>query len=134
MPQFNEQATFISGALVTTQGATVSGGVTPYSLISAATTNATSVKGAAGQVYTYHLYNTTSAAKFVRFFDKATAPTVGTDVPIIRFMVPALGGVVVHTNGQQFSTGIAFDITGALGDADATAVAVGDVFVNLGYK
>lgn len=111
------------------------GGLSTFSLRSAATTNATSVKGSAGQLCGYSLQNTTASVKFVKLYDKASAPTVGTDTPVRRICLPA-NGTVERTLpiGVQFTLGIALAVTGAGTDADTTAVAAGDVFVNLDYK
>jgi hypothetical protein len=136
MPQIQESATFINGALVTTGSAqSTTGGATPVSYQSAATTNATSVKAAPGTVFSIEVFNTTSSNKYVRFFDKASAPTVGTDVPVKRILLPPNGGDISHyPAGQSYLLGIAFCITGSFLDSDTTVVAVGDVFVNIGYK
>ena len=94
----------------------------------AATTNATLVKGAAGQVYAWSFSNPSAAAKFVRLFNKATAPTVGTDTPVLTIALAAGATVTFSTDvGIAHSLGIGYDITGANGDADATAVAANDV-------
>lgn len=108
-------------------GATNSGLLTAR-VNAAATTNATLVKGSAGQVYGWSLSNASAAAKYVRLFNKATAPTVGTDTPAITIALAA-GATVTFSAaaGVAYSLGIGYDITGANGDADATAVAANDV-------
>lgn len=112
---------------------------TPGRLVSAATTNATSVKASAGTLHTLVAVNTTATLKYVKFYNKASAPTVGTDTPVQTFAVPgntAGAGVAVPipTQGLNFSTGIAFAITGAAADADTTAVGAGDVIISYGYS
>lgn len=96
----------------------------------AATTNATSVKASAGNVYGMCLTNNSAAVKYLKFYNKASAPTVGTDTPVAVFGIPANGGnlTIDHVWAvPRFSTGIAYAITGAVTDADTTAVAVNDV-------
>lgn len=114
---------------------TATGGLSTYSARSAATTNATSVKASAGQLCGYSLHNLTASDKFVRFYDKASAPTVGTDTPVRRLRVVPNGSLErSFPVGVQFTLGIALAITGAAGDTDTTAVAVGDVIVNVDFK
>lgn len=115
---------------------TLPANATPFDLNAAATTNATSVKATAGNLYGIVLTNVTAAAKFVKLYNKATAPTVGTDVPVATFALGVSSGAVTYplgSQGMRFSAGIALAITGALPVADATAVAAGDVQVHLDY-
>lgn len=65
--------------------------VTPTvaTLNSAATTNATSVKATAGNIYTITLSNNGAAAAYFKLYNKATAPTVGTDTPLDVITIPA---------------------------------------------
>jgi hypothetical protein len=122
--------------------AATSGGCTPSHLISAATTNATSLKASAGQVYGFQFTNkNTSNPAYVKLYNKASAPTVGTDTPVKVICVPAaasvsLPTVVVHQQplGIAFGTGIAYAVTGGSADNDTTAVGAGDVLVEIDYK
>lgn len=114
--------------------ATTNGG-TNYKLNSAATTNATALKGSSGRIHSLTLTNTSAAIKYFKLYNKATAPTVGTDVPIMVIGVPTLATVVpiVSDIGMFFSTGIAFATTGLSTDADTTAVAANDLLINAIY-
>jgi hypothetical protein len=97
-------------------------------LLSAATTNPTLLKASAGRMYGYQLANLTAAWKFVRFYNKATAPTVGTDAPLFVVAIPPNGMTdIFFTVPVTFAAGIGYSITGAVADLDATAVAAGDV-------
>lgn len=96
----------------------------------AASTNGTSVKGSAGNVFRIRGYNASAGLKYLKLYNKASAPTVGTDVPVLTLALPAtavfdfdLGGA----EGHYFSTGIAYAITGAAADNDTTALTAGDV-------
>lgn len=108
---------------------------TPSNISSAATTNATSIKTSAGTVYSVTASNTGASAAFVKLYNKASAPTVGTDVPVLTIPVPA--GVAVNipfgTTGHRFATGIALAITNLAADSDATAVAAAQVKVLTSY-
>lgn len=117
--------------------ASASGGATPYKLISAASTNATSVKASAGTVYSIFGHNVNAAVRFLKFYNKASAPTVGTDTPVLTLPIPAsttgAGFVFTSSVGFAFSTGIAFALTTAVADSDTGAVAANEIVVNLGY-
>lgn len=109
-------------------GSATIGGLTAIKVLSAATTNATTVKASAGRIYGYSFANFTAAWKFVRFYNKATAPTVGTDAPLMTVAVPPNGTAdFEQTVPISFATGIGYSITGAVADLDATAVAAADV-------
>jgi hypothetical protein len=124
-----------SGNIAVKSSVGVSGGATTFHLISAATTNATSIKASAGQIYGYSVYNANAAARFVKLFNKASAPTLGTDVPARTISVPPATQVSeTFSNGLAYGTGIALATTVNLVDADATAVALSDLSINLDYK
>jgi hypothetical protein len=108
---------------------------TVFTLNSAATTNATSVKASAGNVFGLAVSNQSAAAKFLKIYNKASAPTVGTDIPILTVPIPVANCVALDLGyeGLRCSTGIALAITNLIADADATAVAVGDVKVWMSY-
>ncbi len=112
-----------------------SGGPTVARIKLAASTNATSVKASAGQVYGWYLYNNTASAKFLKFYNKASSPTVGTDTPLFTVPLPANGGSnVEYSMGIPFGTGIAYAITGAITDSDTTSTAADDVHGVVLYK
>lgn len=111
------------------------GGVTQFRRLATADTNVVAVKASAGRVYGYVISNTSAAAKFVKLYNKATAPTIGTDVPVRTIMVPA-GGIAAYHVGQGlagFTAGIAIAATGAIGDADTTALAANDLIIQIDY-
>ena len=116
---------------------TASTPVTPTTTFvnSVATTNATLIKNSAGTLWSAVISNSAAAARFVKLFNLAVAPTVGTSVPVLTIAVPAGGTVSVTggSNGLRFATGIALSITAAAADADATAVAVSDVKAALSF-
>lgn len=120
----------------TTTGGLTIGPASNAKLISAGTTNATSVKGSAGQVYGWYMSNmSATTTAFVKLYNKATAPTVGSDTPVMVLAIPA--GAAANTEFSQgipFGTGIALAITAAVADADTTAVVANEVVVNLFYK
>jgi hypothetical protein len=120
---------------LTTQTPAISGGNSLAKVLSAATTNATSTKAAPGQLYAYQLSNANAAFRYVHFYDKASAPTVGTDTPLFTVGVPAGGSVNwCDPNGTPFATGIAYAITTGAADNDTGAAGAGDVMGQFTYK
>lgn len=114
--------------------ANATGAASISKVLSAATTNATVVKASAGRVIGWSIVNTTAAIKYLRLYNKTTAPTVGTDSPVSVIPIPANGiATVSHPGGIGFATGIGYSITGASPDLDATATAVGDVVGSIYY-
>ncbi len=76
-----------------------------------------------------------AAVRFVKIYNKAAAPTVGTDTPLLTLAIPGTGAAnVAFPNGLSFSTGIALAITAAATDGDTTVVAANEIIVNLFYK
>lgn len=108
---------------------------TPSNVNSTATTNATLVKGSAGTLYNIGASNTGAAAAFIKLYNKATAPTVGTDVPVLTLVVPASGNVDFDLGpmGHRFSAGIGLAITNLAADSDTTAIAASQVKVLTSY-
>lgn len=109
---------------------------TNHSIVSANSTNATVVKASAGHVYTIVVSNLNAAVRYLKFYNKATAPTVGTDVPIWRIAIPpnSVPVVIPLPNPIPFSAGISYALTTGITDADATAVAASEILVNLGVN
>jgi hypothetical protein len=118
-------------------GASTTGGATPFHLVSAASTNQTSVKGSAGQVYAISGMNFNVSPRYLKLYNKATAPVVGTDVPVHTYMMPgnANGAGFTHDipPGQVYSLGIALALTTGMSDGDTGAVAANEVVVDLDY-
>lgn len=113
----------------------ISGGYSVARLVSAATTNATNVKTSVGQVFGWTLWNDNAAHAFFKLYDKASAPTVGTDTPAFVVGIPPDSEVSVEfTTGIEFSTGIGYATTTGVADSDTGAVAANEVLVNLFYK
>lgn len=120
--------------LVTPAPAT-SGGPTVARVKAAGSTNATSVKASAGQVYGWYLYNNTASAKFFKLYNKASSPTVGSDTPLFTVGIPANGGTNIEFGmGVPFGTGVAYAITTGIADSDTGATTAEDVHGVLLYK
>ena len=106
---------------------------TPYFVNSANSTNGALVLTGTSGLQAFFASNIGASDAFVKLYNKATAPTVGTDVPEMVVKVPANGQVELTPgfNGYRFTLGLGIAITGAAADADTTAVAAGQVKVKL---
>ena len=79
-----------------------------------------------------------AAVRYLKLYNKATAPTVGTDVPVKTIAIPGntagAGVVLAWPHGLAFGTGIAFALTTEATDAGTTGVAGSEITVNIDYK
>jgi len=133
----------LSSGTVTTVSAVTTAGTpaapaTPYFLNSAASTNGALILTGTSGVQAFYATNIGATPAFVKLYNKATAPTVGTDVPEMIIPVPAaVGGVpgvgefTPGFNGHRFALGLGIAVTGGMADSDTTAVAAGQVKVKL---
>lgn len=135
MSQTTFDVNVVSSVATTTNATSTPVSGTRFALNSAATTNATSVKASAGRLFTLAASNSGAAAAFVKLYNKATAPTVGTDVPVLTVPVGASAVLAINLGalGHSFSLGIALAITNLVADTDATAVAASQVKVIAEY-
>jgi len=137
-PTGNSSTSTVSGTVTANQGTLATG--TAIAVTSAATTNASSQKATAGNLFEVTVSNPTATPAYVKFYNKASAPTVGTDVPVLTIVAPATSATATPSAnelsfgalGKRFATGIAMAITaGPL--ATDTAVAVAGVQVHGTY-
>lgn len=111
-----------------------SGGLTTYHLVSAASTNATSIKGSAGQVFGWFIFNSNAAPRKVTFHNASGTPTAGASV-FFSLVIPALSGANAFSEiGIPFSSGIGITTVTGLADSDSTGVALNDLVINIFYK
>lgn len=111
---------------------------TPYFLNSAATTNGALIITGTSNVSSFYATNEGATTAYIKLYNKATAPTVGTDVPEMIIPVPAAASGVpgvanpnIGFHGFRFALGLGIAITGAAGHTDTTAVAAGQVKVKI---
>lgn len=93
----------------------------------AASTNPTVAKASAGRVYAINGLNAKAAVVYLKFYNKATTPTVGTDVPVVTLAIPASAPFSFYLDGFVFSTGIAYGLTTDAADAGTTALLAADI-------
>lgn len=105
---------------------------TAYNLVTAASTNGALIVAGTVGLSELTVSNPTATPAYVKLYNKATAPTVGTDVPILTIPVPA--GAVVSLNfgtiGKRVPLGLGIAVTGAAVATDTTATVAG-IVVNL---
>jgi hypothetical protein len=93
------------------------------------------IKASAGQVFGWFIHNAASSVRYVKFYNKASAPTVGTDTPVLTIPIPAEAAAnVEYLGGIAFATGIGIGCTTGLADNDTGAPSANDVQVNVFYK
>lgn len=113
----------------------------PKKFLSAASLNSTLVRGPETHVSVIVVVNTTVTVYYLKLYDKATAPTCGTDP--VDFLIPipfgtsnAGGGAVIpipDPGGLFFQNGFGFCITSGSADNDVGNAATG-VTVSFGVK
>ncbi len=94
---------------------------------SANSVNATAAKASAGKLYSVNGFNSSASVTYLKFYDKATAPTVGTDTPVLTLALPALSVFSYDLGGLAFATGIGYGLTTVAADNGTTAVAAGAI-------
>ncbi len=111
----------------------------PFSYISTNSTNSTLVSGSGQNILKWLLATnpTGSIVYYLKLYNKATAPTCGTDTPVMRIplLPPSTGNgqTAMSFDETKFTAGIGFCITLNLADSDTNAAAAG-LTINLGYS
>jgi hypothetical protein len=95
-------------------------------LSAAASTNSTVAKASPGFLYRVVGYNAAATVRYLKIYNKATAPTVGTDTPILTIALKPLDAFNIEVN-VYFSTGIGYALTLLSADADTSALTAADV-------
>lgn len=112
----------------------------PFHLISAATDNSTLIKAGVHIVTSITAVNTTTTMYYLKFYDKATAPTCGSDTVQLTYPVPfgasnSGGGIVVPLPppGIGFNNGLGICLVAGIADNDDTSAATG-LAISIGYQ
>lgn len=91
-------------------------------------------------LYGWFLSNVANTPRFVKFYNKATPPITGTDVPKLTLLIPAQGTAnlgaaanLLSAQGISFQLGLGVAVTAGAADNDTTAPTASDVIVNLLY-
>lgn len=109
-------------------------GLTQKHYTSAASTNSTLVAAGSHVVYAVNATNTASGTVYLKFYNKATAPTCGTDPVVLEFVLVQSKPIArLNIFGNAFPLGIGFCATGAFADSDTTNAATGTA-IDVIYK
>ena len=110
------------------------GGATP-SRIRTGTTGF--VKASAGKLFGVTAVNTNAAARVLHIYDKASAPTLNSDTPMVTIPLAASSaanqGIPLGMPGIAFTTGIAWAYTTDNAAVPVTAATSGELFANFFY-
>lgn len=93
----------------------------------AASTNATVAKAGPGDLHGVSGYNAAATVRYIKFYDKASAPTAGTDTPVLMFAAGPTAAFSFNADGFFFSAGISYALTTGAADADTGALTLADV-------
>ena len=111
---------------------------TPYFVNSAASTNGAMILTGTSNVSSFYATNQGATAAYIKLYNKATAPTVGTDVPEMTIPVPAaesgvpgVATIPIGFHGFRFALGLGIAITRNAVHTDTTAIGAGEVKVKL---
>jgi hypothetical protein len=97
--------------------------------VTAASTNSALIKTGTRKLQGYVFHNIAAYTVWVKLYDKATAPVVGTDVP--KLVIPVAAGAQVWLpkigDGVTFTNGLGIGATKAAADTDTTVTVANDV-------
>jgi hypothetical protein len=118
------------------------GGATPSSAIAPATPAGVNLKASAGTLYGAQCTTIQATPVYVKIYDSSSAPTCGSGTPVLRYMCPAAATAAngagsnpaLPAVGVLFASGIGYCVTGALADADTTAITASNTLVNFEWK
>lgn len=112
---------------------TTSGGATPYRNLDLGVTGQV-IKASAGQLYGYYVANQSASWRYLKWYDKATAPTQA-DTPVFTYPLPPnSAGHRGIPPGVAFAAGISVRASTAIADNDTGAPTANDVVLNAEYR
>lgn len=120
----------------TSQKPGTSGGTLIYRAVAAGSNNAASIKGSAGQVYGWEIYNAAAAARYVKLYNKASTPAPATDNGLLKVVIGIAAGQRAFynsENGIAFGTGIGIAAVTGISDTDNTSTVANDLVFNVEY-
>lgn len=114
----------ISGAITSSPGGSATAGNgTRHSAILSGSNNLTSVKASGGGITCITVSNSHTAGFWLKLYNKASAPVLESDVPVMRVWCPA--GQTTHLpqgcTNNIFATGIAYATSAGISDGVLTA-------------
>ena len=107
-------------------------GLDVYRALDAGTTGAVA-KASAGALYGGYFFNAGASIRYLKVYNKATAPT-SSDTPVLTIPLPIGGGAIAFGGiGIEFSAGISVRATTGVADNDTGAPGSNEVIINLFY-
>jgi len=104
----------------------ISDPVIPLKVISAVGVNATLVQAGPTNINFILIVSVAATPRFVKFYDKATAPIVGTDIPTHTFPLSVgASPIMAPPKGFNFTNGFGFAILLGVEDSSTTPFTVG---------
>lgn len=86
------------------------------------------------KIIAYQVFNSSEDPLYVKFWDTATQPTLGSDTPVKTIMVPAGGGAnMSYINGANFTFGIWWSATKNPAANDTTDPDSNTLIANVDY-
>src|SRR6478752_7194610 len=110
-------------------------GVTPYKLIASGVSADQNLVAAGSRVlYSISASNANAALRYVKLYNKATAPVVGTDIPTCVFAIPPSNSVNLTFNaGIAFPLGLGIGLVTGVIDGNSTSIGASETVVTLSY-
>lgn len=109
-------------------------GAVQVKYLSTASNNQTLVATGGRALFDITVFNTNAATAYLKFYNKVTAPTCGTDTPIA--VIPLVQNIPVNSTsivGRLFNLGLGFCIVAGIADNDNTNATTG-IVTNITYK
>lgn len=104
-----------------------------YHAVAAASNNAQNLKGSAAQLFGVHVFNNATYPIYVKCFNKATPPIVGTDVPAVTIGVQGGTARDARFQAMSFTLGLGVAIVKGIADTDNTSVLSADGVIDVEY-
>lgn len=114
-------------------------GALPHHRTSTTGLNPTVIKANTGRLLGLSVLNLSANHHYIKFYDKSSAPSVGTDTPVLTIFAWNYNSPDMQVfaklppEGILFKRGIAYAITGGLADTDTTTINENEVIVNAQY-
>ena len=109
--------------------------VVSATVVSANTNNATVVKAGPGLLYGWSVNNINAAVRYLKFYNKASAPAPATDAEMLVVAVPTVSGqTVMLPVPLEFDTGISWALVTGIAANDNTSVSATEHVVTVFYR
>lgn len=112
------------------------GGLSSVRVVSTSSINATVLKSSPGRLHAAHLMNFSLSGSpiYLKLYNKATAPVVASDVPIMILPLTSIAPTVFDSAlGVAFSVGIAYVMVTGAGNTNSTGIGADEVVGSLIY-